>query len=622
MTLSADLVCALLFFITLARPAFGVGIWVALIPLLEYVFNVPQYPYHTLTVFAAVVAGAVLLRRFKSGRTFWRPLLIFSGILGLLLTVSIAHFGSILFAYPRIAFDNLFASNQLNPFVFFGTTTLWGIAAVLFLGLVGICRESEADRRALLILLWCQAPVYLIVLAVDFILYSKPFPGILLTSQQSSSPGLFAIFSEHNTFAAFFLLHAFLLIGAVIAASSRRTRLLSLVLLGTYTVLIVFSLSLTTFVALGLSFLVVLAIVLRRSHVRRRSNEAKPSNRKFVLIALVLVAAVGLAGLSVGNRRIGDAVSRRVSSVTWRGVESGFYERRGYAWQIATDMIRDYPFLGVGLGRFYLEFHEYRQRRGTEGAGWFWEHALYENAHNYFLQVAAEAGLLGLVLLIWLLVRIFSGAFRGPPESATAAYGLIAILAVSLLQHPLLVDSLFFTVIPIAALAMVPESRLPSLPRWSVGVLLGLLLVGALVDVYHAADRMPKEFEYGLFGIERGPVGSYRWTGRIALKRGPWKEGGEHFQIRPAVAGLEAHPLIVRFRRMDDGRQLADWAPVDPGWVPFQLPLNPGDLLAIDCSRVIRPPGEYRTLGIAITVSPGSGFRPLRTQPDSRQAGK
>ena len=36
-----------------------------------------------------------------------------------------------------------------------------------------------------------------------------------------------------------------------------------------------------------------------------------------------------------------------------------------------------------------------------------------------------------------------------------------------------------------------------------------LQILNEAPDVYHAADRMPKEFEYGLFGIERGPIGSY-----------------------------------------------------------------------------------------------------------------
>lgn len=624
MSLSAELVCAGLFVVTLLRPAVGVGLWVALIPLLDYAFNAPQFSYDTLTVFAATLAGAVLLRQFRAGPAFWRPLLLFCGFLGLLLSVSIAHYWSILAVYPRLGLDNLFAADQLNPFVFFGKTTVWAIAAVLFLGLVRICRESESERRILLFLVWVQAPVYLGVLAFDFIRNGKPFPGTLLSSLQQSQPGLFGIFNEHNTFASFFLLHAFLLIGGIIAARSWRTRSLALLMLGTYAMLIAFSLSLTTVAAFGLSGAVVLLVLVWQHRRGRHEVGLKRFDRRLVLVGLVMVAAVGLAGLYIGHRQVGHAITSRVNDATWQGIRSAFYERRGYGWRVATEMIGDYPFLGIGLGRFYLEFRDYRERLGTEGAGWFFQHTLHENAHNYFLQVAAEGGLVGLVLLIWFLARIFNGAFRGPPESAAAAYGLIAMISVSLLQHPLLVEALFFTTVPVAALAAVPGSRLSLPRRWWGGVLLGLTLMGTIIDFHHAAGRMPKEFEYGLFGVEQGPVGPYRWTGPIALKRGPWLKGEERFQVRPAVAGLEAFPLMVHFRTLNHDKQLVSWAPVEPDWVPFELSLDPGDLLAIDCSRVLRPPGEYRTLGIAITVGPDSGFRPppLRVRKNPTAEGK
>ncbi|MFZ0429314.1 MAG: hypothetical protein WAO20_14435, partial [Acidobacteriota bacterium] len=180
MSLSSELICALLFLVTLVRPAIGVGIWVALIPLLDYSFGAPQLSYNVLTVFGAAQAAAVLLRQLRAGRAFWRPLLIFGGILGLLLTASLLHYGPILWAFPRLLPENLFAAGQLNPFVPLGRATLWAIAAVLFLGLVRSCRESAADRRGLLTLLWLQAPVFLGVLAWDFARNGKPFPATLL----------------------------------------------------------------------------------------------------------------------------------------------------------------------------------------------------------------------------------------------------------------------------------------------------------------------------------------------------------------------------------------------------------------------------------------------------------
>ena len=69
-------------------------------------------------------------------------------------------------------------------------------------------------------------------------------------------------------------------------------------------------------------------------------------------------------------------------------------------WQAALSMIRDYPLLGVGYGkRSYARlFEKYKQHPDVEK----WAHA-----HNTFLQVAVETGLLGLAVFVWLVATIF-----------------------------------------------------------------------------------------------------------------------------------------------------------------------------------------------------------------------
>lgn len=64
-----------------------------------------------------------------------------------------------------------------------------------------------------------------------------------------------------------------------------------------------------------------------------------------------------------------------------------------------------------------------------------------ENAHNQYLQFAAELGIPALVLLMLLVVPVAAAGWSEPPGSATAALplGLAAFLASALLGHPLLI---------------------------------------------------------------------------------------------------------------------------------------------------------------------------------------
>ena len=59
-------------------------------------------------------------------------------------------------------------------------------------------------------------------------------------------------------------------------------------------------------------------------------------------------------------------------------------------------MIQDSPWLGHGINTFMQIFEAYRTDRGNPAY-----------AHNSYLQLAAETGLLGLVSFLWIFVNLF-----------------------------------------------------------------------------------------------------------------------------------------------------------------------------------------------------------------------
>ena len=72
---------------------------------------------------------------------------------------------------------------------------------------------------------------------------------------------------------------------------------------------------------------------------------------------------------------------------------------RAAHWQAALGMFRDHPWTGVGLGNYPEAYAQYALPRWPDPLG---------HAHNYFLNIAAEAGLPGLVAyLLWVAAGLW-----------------------------------------------------------------------------------------------------------------------------------------------------------------------------------------------------------------------
>src|SRR5579885_634073 len=91
--------------------------------------------------------------------------------------------------------------------------------------------------------------------------------------------------------------------------------------------------------------------------------------------------------------------------------EPDLASRLGY-WRDSIPLIRDFPVLGIGLGGFQDLFPRYQSPP--------WSPLSVREAHNDYLELAADTGLLGAALLLWFglsaTIRICRGLRTAPPE--------------------------------------------------------------------------------------------------------------------------------------------------------------------------------------------------------------
>ena len=88
---------------------------------------------------------------------------------------------------------------------------------------------------------------------------------------------------------------------------------------------------------------------------------------------------------------------------------------RAAHWQAAVAMFADHPWTGVGIGNYAVAYERYALPRWPEALG---------HAHNYYLNIAAEAGLPGLIAyMLWIVAALWV-ALRAVKVSQGVQQGL------------------------------------------------------------------------------------------------------------------------------------------------------------------------------------------------------
>ena len=123
----------------------------------------------------------------------------------------------------------------------------------------------------------------------------------------------------------------------------------------------------------------------------------------------VLIAVVAFVGLS----QMGDSFSRRAQSMTAAAAgRDGSFQSRLPAWRGALAMVRARPVTGWGIGSYPLAQEPFTHVGRGGAAVAALGPSLSEQAHDFYLQLAAELGLPGLLLWLGALAAACAAAKR------------------------------------------------------------------------------------------------------------------------------------------------------------------------------------------------------------------
>jgi O-antigen ligase len=151
-----------------------------------------------------------------------------------------------------------------------------------------------------------------------------------------------------------------------------------------------------------------------RPQRRSRTDPRGHRGRRVILGSILIASAVAVW---IGIEPLVERFAR---------VHTDFENGRLPLWQAAVAMFRDQPLVGNGWGSYRYLLNGYR----IEPTG-----LKYFHVHNEYLEVAADAGLVGLGVvgvLVGLLLRRIVSALRTPLEESTRA--LVVAMSIALLS--------------------------------------------------------------------------------------------------------------------------------------------------------------------------------------------
>ncbi|MEP7273787.1 MAG: O-antigen ligase family protein [Acidobacteriota bacterium] len=331
-------------------------------------------------VCATALLWVVLIFRDGELKLEMNPLLL--PMLGLLLVavIQMVPFGSS--ARPAITFDSYLTSQAATKL----------LASILFFAMFATFVDTDERRRvAVRVILGMCIVIALIGVGQNFI-------GRALWQR-----GTFGPFVNRNHFAGFLEMGVGLASAAIIVRSTR----VEMIAFYACAVLImcaglVLSASRGGLLALAAEF-VFLALIALTARGERKEDGSRIKNliRAGGVIGLG-AAALLAATLIVGTERLAANIRQEQDTVTAEILNNERFSRRDI-WAATIDMIKVHPVIGVGLGAYQVAYTRYDPSAGTQRV---------EQSHNDYLQVLADAGIVGLLLAVLFVVLLMKRGLR------------------------------------------------------------------------------------------------------------------------------------------------------------------------------------------------------------------
>jgi O-antigen ligase/Tfp pilus assembly protein PilF len=217
---------------------------------------------------------------------------------------------------------------------------------------------------------------------------------------------VFGLFGNVNFFAEYLIIPLPIAVSLFFATQNKLKKIL--LLIG----IIVMGASLTatftrgSYLGFGVSLIFMSSLFL----ISQGKSFIRKNRKIFIIILTVVIIITFLFIIPTPLNKPGTAIEKIKSRVSISQLsQSSSIKRRVAAWKFTVLMIKDHPLLGSGIGTYKYNTLKYQADFFEQGENRsLYPHGFADKAHNEYLQLWAEMGIVGLGIFIWLIINYFS----------------------------------------------------------------------------------------------------------------------------------------------------------------------------------------------------------------------
>jgi len=260
--------------------------------------------------------------------------------------------------------------------------------------------------------------------------------------------------------------------------------------------------------------------------------------------------------------------------------------------RVGLELFKRAPVFGIGIARFYPESAAVGGPDMKAQVGY-----THQNAHNNFVQVLAEQGLVGLAVMLWWLGGILIAGFRDEIAHYDVGrrpllLGILACIGTWMAGHPLLVPEFAFVFwLYFGILAAMTRAPAAGPLGWIVWALVAALLISVPLRARALANNIDREHQ---------GIGVSALWGHEDEQR--YREAGASFALylpatgRPVEVPVRRSPGVTEVLLIEVriGGRLMDTVPVaDDAWQRLLIPVpaGPRRFELVDFSVRVEKPG-------------------------------
>lgn len=122
---------------------------------------------------------------------------------------------------------------------------------------------------------------------------------------------------------------------------------------------------------------------------------------------IVIIAAIFSGVLWLGAEKVVNRIAPGIGGVEAQTTseQNSFSASRGELWRGGCEVFKHYPIIGAGLGAFEISYSIYS---GENGKG-----PVTAHAHNDYLQILADGGIIGGIIAVWFIVIVVLSVRKG-----------------------------------------------------------------------------------------------------------------------------------------------------------------------------------------------------------------